>query len=65
MVGRLPHLSSRAYRVTWRTLSCDDLHKGSGRFAFGVRRPVEALGGLLAHTVLLAVAARSAPPIAP
>ena len=80
VVGRLPHLASGTYQVSWRTLSGDDLHKSSGRFAFGVRRPVQAigvgddpppptmeppvrwgllfgialaLGGLLAHSVLL------------
>ncbi len=80
VVGRLPHLASGTYRVSWRTLSGDDLHKSSGRFAFGLRRPVQAigvgddptpptmeppvrwalllgialaLGGLLAHSVLL------------
>lgn len=44
VVGRLPHLATGTYRVSWGTVSGDDLHESSGSFAFGVRMPLQALG---------------------
>lgn len=38
----LPALPHGAYRVSWETLSSDDLHRTSGVFVFGVARPVHA-----------------------
>jgi copper transport protein len=41
----LPDLSSNLYRVSWRTLSSDDLHTTSGVLVFGVRHPVTSSAG--------------------
>ncbi len=42
VTGRLPRLARGAYRVSWETLSSDDLHRTSGTFTFGVGRAVHA-----------------------
>jgi copper transport protein len=67
IVATLPALAEDAYRVSWETLSSDDLHRTSGLIVFGVGRtvvpahsatftvrPEEALlrGGLLAALAL-------------
>jgi len=36
----LPHLARGVYRVSWETLSSDDLHRTSGVFSFGIDRAV-------------------------
>ncbi|MDT4906823.1 MAG: copper transport protein, partial [Pseudonocardiales bacterium] len=36
IVGDLPALARSAYRVSWETLSSDDLHRTSGLLVFGV-----------------------------
>ena len=38
----LPPLPANSYRVSWSTLSSDDLHTTAGVLVFGVRRPVAA-----------------------
>ncbi|MET7278954.1 copper resistance protein CopC [Kribbella sp. NPDC005582] len=40
----LPSLPEGAYRLSWQTLSADDLHRTAGVLVFGVGRPVEAAG---------------------
>lgn len=42
IVGHLPSLSHGTYRVSWQTLSSDDLHRTSGLLVFGVRTQVRA-----------------------
>jgi copper transport protein len=44
VVATLPTLPRSAYRVSWRTLSSDDLHRTSGLLVFGIGRPVTAAG---------------------
>jgi copper transport protein len=44
VVAGLPVLPHSAYRVSWQTLSSDDLHRTSGVLVFGVGRPVTAAG---------------------
>ncbi|MHB1491163.1 MAG: copper resistance CopC family protein, partial [Cellulomonas sp.] len=46
IVGTLPALDSGAYRVSWETLSSDDLHRTSGVLVFGIGETVTA-GGLV------------------
>ncbi len=46
IVGTLPTLDTGAYRVSWETLSSDDLHRTSGVLVFGVGETVTA-GGLV------------------
>ena len=45
VVADLPTLARSSYRVSWETLSSDDLHSTSGVLVFGVGQPVTA-GGL-------------------
>ena len=45
MVAALPTLHRSSYRVSWETLSSDDLHRTSGVLVFGVGQAVTA-GGL-------------------
>ena len=45
LVAALPTLGRSSYRVSWETLSSDDLHSTSGVLAFGVGQTVTA-GGL-------------------
>ncbi|MCU1657893.1 MAG: Copper resistance protein, partial [Pseudonocardiales bacterium] len=42
VVADLPTLPDSAYRVSWQTLSSDDLHRTSGLLVFGVNEPVKA-----------------------
>ncbi|MDT4980096.1 MAG: copper transport protein [Pseudonocardiales bacterium] len=42
IVGDLPALARSAYRVSWETLSSDDLHRTSGLLVFGVNEQVTA-----------------------
>ena len=42
VVADLPELPQAAYRITWETLSSDDLHRTSGLFVFGVNQRVTA-----------------------
>ena len=44
IVADLPRLPTGAYRLTWSTLSSDDLHRTSGVLAFGVRTAVSGGG---------------------
>jgi copper transport protein len=44
IVADLPPLPRGAYRLTWSTLSSDDLHRTSGVLAFGVRTAVTGAG---------------------
>jgi copper transport protein len=44
LVVGLPELRPDTYRVSWRTLSSDDLHATSGVLVFGVQREVTAAG---------------------
>jgi copper transport protein len=44
VAASLPSLPRNAYRVSWETLSGDDLHRTSGLFVFGVGQPVSAAG---------------------
>ncbi|MEN3359339.1 MAG: copper transport protein [Mycobacteriales bacterium] len=44
VVVGLPPLPPDTYRVSWRTLSSDDLHRTSGVLVFGVQRDVTAAG---------------------
>lgn len=46
IVGTLPALGTGAYRVSWETLSSDDLHRTSGVLVFGIGATVTA-GGLV------------------
>ncbi len=42
VLATLPALRRSAYRVSWQTLSSDDLHRTSGLFVFGVGTAVHA-----------------------
>jgi copper transport protein len=42
VVADLPALGRSAYRVSWQTLSSDDLHRTSGVLVFGVNAPVRS-----------------------
>lgn len=42
VVATLPALPRNTYRVSWETLSSDDLHRTTGLFVFGVRTQVAA-----------------------
>lgn len=42
VIADLPPLARNAYRVSWQTLSSDDLHRTSGVLVFGVRAAVTA-----------------------
>ena len=44
IVVSLPALAEDAYRVSWETLSSDDLHRTSGLIVFGVGRTVTPAG---------------------
>jgi copper transport protein len=44
LVADLPSLPRNAYRVSWETLSSDDLHRTSGVLVFGVAQQVAAGG---------------------
>ncbi len=44
LVAALPSLPRNTYRVTWSTLSSDDLHVTSGVLAFGIGEAVAATG---------------------
>ena len=44
IVVTLPTLAEDAYRVSWETLSSDDLHRTSGLIVFGVGRTVAPAG---------------------
>lgn len=44
VVARVPDLAPGAYRVSWETLSSDDLHRTSGLIVFGVDRDVAPAG---------------------
>ncbi|MDX6207541.1 MAG: copper transport protein [Frankiales bacterium] len=44
LVVGLPPLPADAYRVSWQTVSSDDLHQTNGILVFGVRHPVTAAG---------------------
>ena len=44
VVAGLPTLPKNAFRVSWETLSSDDLHRSSGVIVFGIARPVTAAG---------------------
>ena len=44
VVAGLPALGQSSYRVSWETLSSDDLHATSGVLVFGVGQPVTASG---------------------
>jgi copper transport protein len=43
LLATLPRLPRSAYRVSWQTLSSDDLHRTSGVFVFGVGTAVHAV----------------------
>jgi methionine-rich copper-binding protein CopC/putative copper export protein len=44
--AQLPALGRGTYRVSWETLSRDDLHRASGVLAFGIGEPVGAVGSV-------------------
>ncbi|MGB8651311.1 MAG: copper resistance protein CopC [Mycobacteriales bacterium] len=44
VVASLPALPRGAYRVSWQTLSTDDLHSTSGVLVFGIGHAVSAVG---------------------
>ncbi|MDT4931193.1 MAG: copper transport protein [Pseudonocardiales bacterium] len=44
VIADLPRLGQSAYRVSWQTLSSDDLHRTSGLLVFGINQPVKAAG---------------------
>lgn len=44
VVVDLPHLSRGTYRVSWATVSSDDLHRTAGVLVFGVQTAVTAAG---------------------
>jgi copper transport protein len=44
LVADLPALSQNAYRLSWFTLSRDDLHRTNGVLVFGIRQQVSAAG---------------------
>jgi copper transport protein len=44
LLADLPPLPQSTYRISWETLSADDLHRTAGVIVFGVQRPVVAAG---------------------
>ncbi|MEP7332476.1 MAG: copper resistance protein CopC, partial [Terracoccus sp.] len=70
----LPHLAKGSYRVSWETVSSDDLHRAAGVLVFGVQTTVvpqgwvesapDALESALRWVVLLAIAAAVGAPVA-
>ena len=44
LLADLPPLPPNAYRLSWQTLSRDDLHRTNGVIAFGIRQQVRAAG---------------------
>lgn len=44
LVAALPALPHNTYRITWETISADDLHRTSGLIVFGIATPVHAAG---------------------
>ncbi len=46
VVADLPPLARDAYRLSWRTLSSDDLHTTSGVLVFGIGQQVTAAGSV-------------------
>lgn len=44
LLSDLPPLPQSTYRISWETLSADDLHRTAGVIVFGVQRPVVAAG---------------------
>jgi copper transport protein len=44
LLATLPVLPKGAYRLSWQTLSADDLHRTAGVLVFGVGRQVESAG---------------------
>lgn len=44
VVADLPALPRSTYRVSWETISTDDLHRTSGVIVFGIATPVKAAG---------------------
>ena len=46
LVVDLPPLGAGQYRVSWTTLSSDDLHVTSGVMVFGVGQPVHSAGAV-------------------
>lgn len=44
IVARLPRLGQDTYRVSWETLSADDLHRTAGLLVFGVGRTAQPMG---------------------
>lgn len=44
VAARLPRLAADSYRVSWETLSSDDLHRTAGILVFGVGRQVVPAG---------------------
>ncbi|MDX6238043.1 MAG: copper transport protein [Kribbellaceae bacterium] len=44
LLGSLPSLPRGAYRLSWQTLSADDLHRTAGVLVFGVGQEVAAAG---------------------
>ncbi len=70
----LPHLAKGSYRISWETVSSDDLHRAAGVLVFGVQTTVvpqgwvesapDALESALRWVVLLAIAAAVGAPVA-
>jgi copper transport protein len=50
LVVRLPHLGTGQYRLSWTTLSSDDLHVTQGVMVFGVGQHVRRAGNLAEPT---------------
>ncbi|RNM15786.1 copper resistance CopC/CopD family protein [Nocardioides pocheonensis] len=50
IVAALPDLRADAYRVSWETLSSDDLHRTSGLIVFGVGRNVAPAASVTSTT---------------
>jgi methionine-rich copper-binding protein CopC len=44
LVAELPELPRGAYRLSWETVSSDDLHRAAGAFAFGIGDAVTPVG---------------------
>ncbi len=44
LLATLPALPKGAYRLSWQTLSADDLHRTAGVLVFGIGRQVESAG---------------------
>ena len=70
----LPHLDRGSYRVSWATVSSDDLHRTAGVLVFGIQTTVTAAGWVesapgptesaLRWVILIAVAAGIGAPVA-